>query len=172
MSEKVVLPKFEIPSERGHPAVAMAKIMGGVLLVSMLLLGGATYRRHAAQLQAEQQRDALIAARIAEANAAVEAAKARAAEAAAKEAAVKAKIESDKLAAKQAKDKATADAKLALAEEHHKGGHHHGAKASSKASNKGSKAVASKSAADDKKSSAPKSTRDNAAIDKMLASFK
>lgn len=169
MSEKVVLPKFEIPSERAHPAVAATKIIGALLLVSMLLLGGATYRRHVGLVAAERQRDAVIAARIAEANAAAEAAKARVAEAAAKEAAAKAKVEADKLAAKQAKEKAAADAKAAALADNGGGHHHHHGKAGAKSSGKAT--VAAKGSDGDKKS-APKSTRDNAAIDKLLASFK
>jgi hypothetical protein len=168
MSEKVVLPKFDIPSERTHPAVNAVKIVAGLLAVSLLLLGGATWRRHTAQLAAEQQRDALIAARVAEANAVIEAAKARVAEAAAKEAAAKAeaaaKIEAAKVAAKA---KAGDASKTAVADDSHHHSHHHG-----KASSKGAKgAVAAKSSGDDKKA-APKSTRDNAAIDKLLAQFK
>jgi hypothetical protein len=167
MSEKVVLPKFDIPSERTHPAVNAVKIVAGLLAVSLLLLGGATWRRHTAQLAAEHQRDALIAARVAEANAAIEAAKARVAEAAAKEAAAKADAAAKIEAAKEAKAKADGASKTAVAEDSHHHGHHHG-----KASPKGAKgAVAAKSSGDDKKS-APKSTRDNAAIDKLLAQFK
>ena len=41
MSEKVVLPKFDIPSESAHPVVKAVAIVGALLLVSMLVLGGA-----------------------------------------------------------------------------------------------------------------------------------
>ncbi len=126
MSEKVVLPKFDIPSESAHPVVKAVAIVGALLLVSMLILGGAIWKRRAAQLAAEQRRDALIAARVAEANAAIEAAKARVAEAAAKEAAAKAeaaaKIEAAKLAA-AAKAHPADGSKAAVAEA--SGGHHH-----------------------------------------------
>ncbi len=173
MSEKVVLPKFDLPTERTHPAIKAVAIVGSVLVFSMLILGGAIWKRRAAQLAAEQRRDALIAQRVAEANAVVEAAKARVAEAAAKEAAEKAKLEAAKLAAKQKADDAAAAKKAALATDdshHHGGGHHHaGGKAASASKGKGA-AVAAKSG-DDKKSAA-KPTRDNAAIDKLLASFK
>src|SRR6185437_9104147 len=82
MSEKVVLPKFDLPSERMHPAIKAVAIVGSVLVLSLAILGLGIYQRHKAQLAAEQRRDAIIAQRIAEANAVVEAAKARAAEAA------------------------------------------------------------------------------------------
>jgi hypothetical protein len=169
MSEKVVLPKFDLPSERMHPAIKAVAIVSGVLVLSLAILGLGIYQRHKAQLAAEQRRDAIIAQRIAEANAVVEAAKARAAEAAAKVAAEKAKLEAAKLAAKQKADDAAAAKKAALAEE---SGHRHhlgGSKASSGKGKGAGAAVAAKSG-DDKKSAAPK--RDNAAIDKLLASFK
>ena len=178
MSEKVVLPKFDIPSESAHPAVKAAAIVGALLLVSMLILGGAIWKRREAQLAAEQRRDALIAARVAEANAAIEAAKARVAEAAAKEAAAKAqaaaKIEAAKLAAAAAKgqpgDKPGDGSKASVADAsggHH---HHHGKAAKSKGKG-GDGAMAAKGSGDDKKSAA-KGGRDNAAIDKLLAQFK
>lgn len=166
MSEKVVLPKFDLPSERMHPAIKALAIVGSVLVLSLAILGLGIYQRHKAQLAAEQRRDAIIAQRIAEANAQVEAAKARAAEAAAKVAAEKAKLEAAKLAAKQKADEAAAAKKSALAEaSSHR--HHHAGKGT-----KGKGAGAALAAkGDDKKSpAAPK--RDNATIDKLLASFK
>jgi hypothetical protein len=174
MSEKVVLPKFDIPSESAHPVVKAVAVVGALLLVSMLILGGAIWKRREAQLAAEQRRDALIAARVAEANAAIEAAKARAAEAAAKEAAAKAdaaaKIEAAKLAAAAAKAHPADGTHAAVADA--SGGHHHhhgkGAKGKGKG---GDSAVAAKGSGDDKKSAA-KGGRDNAAIDKLLAQFK
>ena len=177
MSEKVVLPKFDIPSESVHPVVKAVAIVGALLLISMLILGGAIWKRREAQLAAEQRRDALIAARVAEANAAIEAAKARAAEAAAKVAAAKAeaaaKIEAAKLAAAAAKAHPADGSNAAVADA--SGGHHHGhhGKAGAKGKGKGkgdSGAVAAKGS-DDKKSAA-KGGRDNAAIDKLLAQFK
>lgn len=176
MSEKVVLPKFDIPSESVHPAVKAAKIVGGLLGFALLLLSWATWKHHAAQIAAEQQRDALIAARTAEANAAIEAAKARVAEAAAKEAAAKAdaaaKIAAAKLAAAAAKAHPADKASATVADA--SGGHHlgHHGKAGGKGKGKGdSGAVAAKGSGDDKKSAA-KGGRDNAAIDKLLAQFK
>jgi colicin import membrane protein len=172
MSEKVVLPKFDIPSESAHPVVKAVAIVGALLLVSMLILGGAIWKRRAAQLAAEQRRDALIAARVAEANAAIEAAKARVAEAAAKEAAAKAeaaaKIEAAKLAAAAAKAHPADGSKVAVADAGHHHAHHGKA---GKAKGKGGDAVAAKGSSDEKKSAA-KGGRDNAAIDKLLAQFK
>jgi len=168
MSEKVVLPKFDLPSERMHPAIKAVAIVGGVLVLSLAILGLGIYQRHKAQLAAEQRRDAIIAQRIAEANAAVEAAKARAAEAAAKVAAEKAKLEAAKLAAKQKADDAAAAKKAALAED--SSHHHHHAAASKSAKGKGAGAAVASKSGEDKKPAGPK--RDNAAIDKLLASFK
>ena len=171
MSEKVVLPKFDIPSESAHPVVKAVAIVGALLLVSMLILGGAIWKRRAAQLAAEQRRDALIAARVAEANAAIEAAKARVAEAAAKEAAAKAeaaaKIEAAKLAA-AAKAHPADGSKVAVADAGHHHAHHGKA---GKGKSKGGDTVAAKGSSDEKKSAA-RGGRDNAAIDKLLAQFK
>jgi colicin import membrane protein len=170
MSEKVVLPKFDLPSERMHPAIKAVAIVGSLLVLSSAILILGIYQRHKAQLAAEQRRDAIIQQRIAEANAAVEAAKARAAEAAAKVAAEKAKVEAAKIAAKQKADEAAAAKKAALAEESASHHHHHGGgKATAKGKGAGA-AVAAKSSDDNKKPAGPK--RDNAAIDKLLASFK
>jgi hypothetical protein len=162
MAEKVVLPKFDLPGDRMHPTTKILLGVGVLLLVSLMVLGGAVWHRRSLQLAAEQRQAALIAARTAEANAAAEAAKARIAEAEAKKAADQAKA-AEKLAAKNAPaPAATADAGKATA---HKGG---ARKGSSKGS---SKAVASATPAkDEKKSSGSK--RDDAAIDKLLASFK
>jgi len=176
MSEKVVLPKFDIPSESVHPVVKAVAIVGALLLISMLILGGAIWKRREAQLAAEQRRDALIAARVAEANAAIEAAKARAAEAAAKVAAAKAeaaaKVEAAKLAAAAAKGQPGDGSKTTVAEA--SGGHHHHHAKGAKGKGKGKGedgAMAAKGSGDDKKSAA-KGGRDNAAIDKLLAQFK
>src|SRR5580692_9943848 len=65
MSEKVVLPKFDIPTESAHPAFKSLGLVGALLLVSMVVLGGALWKRHQAQMAAEQQRDALVAAKAA-----------------------------------------------------------------------------------------------------------
>jgi hypothetical protein len=168
MSEKVVVPKFEIPSETTHPVIKIVAAIGLALLGTTAILGFAIMHRRSEQAAAIAKRDEIIAARIAEQKAAEDKAKAEAAAAvAAKEAAKKA--EQDKIAA--AKAAAAAEkAKLAEAEPASGGKHkHHHGKASAKGKGAGA-AVASKSG-DDKKTG-PKSTRDNAAIDKLLASFK
>jgi uncharacterized protein HemX len=167
MSEKVVVPKFEIPSETTHPIIKAVAAIGVLLLCTTAILGIAIWHRRSEQMAAVAKRDAIIAAREAAAKAAVEKAKAEAAAAlAAKEAARKA--EEEKIAAAKA---AAAAQKEQLAEAETKSGgrhhHHHHGKASAKG--KGP-AIASKGGED--KKSAPKSTRDNAAIDKLLASFK
>jgi hypothetical protein len=170
MSEKVVLPKFDLPGQGPHPAVRVLQVVGGVLALAMLILGGAMWRHHSMQVAAEARAQALIAARAAEAAAVVEAAKAREAEAAAKIAAAKAATIAAKNGGKTgaAKDAngGSGDASKTLAmngagAKHHGAAHHHAAKG---------KALAK---TDDKKAPAkPGSKRDDAAIDKLLASFK
>jgi hypothetical protein len=173
MSEKVVVPKFEIPSETTHPVIKIVAAIGLALLGTTAILGFAIMHRRSEQAAAIAKRDEIIATRIAEQKAAEDKAKAEAAAAlAAKEAAsAKQKAEQDKIAA--AKAAAAAEkAKLAEAEPAAGGKHkHHHGKANAKGKGAGAgSAVASKSG-DDKKTG-PKSTRDNAAIDKLLASFK
>lgn len=164
MAEKVVLPKFDLPGDRMHPTTKILLGVGVLLLVSLMVLGGAVWHRRSLQLAAEQRQAALIAARTAEANAAAEAAKARIAEAEAKKAADQAKA-AEKLAAKNAPaPAASSDAGKATA---HKS-------SARKSSSKGSsKAVASTTGAQGKEEKkSPGSKRDDAAIDKLLASFK
>lgn len=168
MSEKVVVPKFEIPTETTHPVIKIVAGIGIALLGTTAILGGAIMHRRSEQAAAIAKRDAIIAARIAEQQAAEEKAKAEAAAAlAAKEAAKQAaiKAEQDKIAAKAAEKTKLAEAEKSSSKQHH----HHG-KAIAKGKGAGA-AVASKGG-DDKKPAGPKSTRDNAAIDKLLASFK
>lgn len=168
MSDKVVLPKFNLPGDRTHPAVKLVWGVGGVLLLCLSGLGAVIWSRHSQQLAAERHQEAIVAARLAEANAAAEASKARVAEAAARVALEQAKLAAAKNpppAAPLAAVATTDASKSAAGGGHH--GHHHG---SSKVAGK---TVAKAGPADDKKS-APKSPgekRDDAAIDKLLASF-
>ena len=81
MSEKVVLPKFDLPGKQIHPAVKLMWTVGGLLLLSMVGLGGALYRHHSMEVAEENRKQAEIAAKTAQANAELEAAKARQAEA-------------------------------------------------------------------------------------------
>ena len=166
MSEKVVLPKFDLPGDRMHPAMKAFFAVCGLMVAAMLVLGGALWHRRSLQLAAEARQEALIAARMAEANAAAEAAKARAAEAAARAAAAQAAAQA-RLAARTGAASAPAavpaaggDGKPSALGRHHT--HHRGA---------AGKTVAK---ADDKKSTAKTAgeKRDDAAIDKLLASFK
>jgi len=173
MGEKVVLPKFEVQSESVHPAIKATGAAAALLVSAMLILGWAVWHRRGQQMAAEQRRDAIIAARVAEANAAIEAAKAKEAEAAARVAAEQAKVAAAKAAADaaaQAKADKASDKSTVVADassgHRHSHGHHHGKAGAAKG--KGG-AVASTDS--DGKKSAPKSTRDNAAIDKLLASF-
>jgi colicin import membrane protein len=164
MGEKVVLPKFDLPGDRMHPTTKILLGAGVLLLVSLMVLGGAVWHRRSLQLAAEQRQAALIAARTAEANAAAEAAKARIAEAEAKKAAEQGKA-AERLAAKNA------PAPAAIADGGGKATAH---KSSSRKSSSKSatKVVASKTDAKDEAKKSPGSKRDDAAIDKLLASFK
>jgi hypothetical protein len=172
MSEKVVVPKFEIPSETTHPAIKIIASIAILLLGTTAILGIAIWHRRSEQMAAVAKRDAIIAARAAEAKAAEEKAKAEIAAAiAAKEAARKAVA--DKEAAKIAAAKAASEKqKLAEADDTSSGHHHHHHGKAGGAKGKTAGATVASKSADDKKPSGPKSTRDNAAIDKLLASFK
>jgi hypothetical protein len=163
MSEKVVLPKFDLPGKQMHPAVKLLWMVGGLLALSMLALGGALWRHHAQEVAEENRKQAEIAAKTAQANAEAERAKARQAEAAAQVAMAKAKAEAEAAAKK---NPPSAEAKTATASRKH-GGHH--------GSSKGAKAtVATKGGADEKKPSAGKSggKKGDDVVDKLLASFK
>jgi len=132
-------------------------IIGGLLGLSMVVLGGAMWRHHSLQVAAEVRAQALIAARAAEAAAAVAEAKARAAEAAAKIAAAKAAAAHP---AASAPAKANAGERTVLAAHAH--AHHHGGAVKGKALAK----------SEPKSGGHSGSKRDDAAIDKLLASFK
>ncbi|HVV15887.1 MAG TPA: hypothetical protein VHH90_01685 [Polyangia bacterium] len=177
MSEKVVVPKFEIPSETTHPAIKIIASIALLLLGTTAILGIAIWHRRSEQMAAVAKRDAIIAARAAEAKAADDKAKAEIALAiAVKEAARKAAADKEaaKEAAKIAAAKAAASDKqnLAEADDNSKGHHHHHHGKAGGARGKIAGATVASKGADDKKPSGPKSTRDNAAIDKLLASFK
>jgi hypothetical protein len=172
MSEKVVLPKFDLPGQGPHPAVLAVRVCAGVLAVSLIFLGVAMWRQHSLQLAAEARAQALIAERAAEAAAAAEAAKARAAEAAAKVEAAKLAAAARNTTPKAEASKTTvADAGAAGATAgtgaSRRHGHRHGGATALKATR--SKGLAK---SDDKKPARPGSKRDDAAIDKLLASFK
>lgn len=166
MSEKVVLPKFDLPGQGPHPAIRVLQVAGGLMGAALLVLGVAMWRHHSMQVAAEARAQALIATRAAEAAAAIEAAKAREAEAAAKIVAAKAAKEAAKLAAAEAAKASAAEAANSASSSSKSKSRHH-----AKAGGKGAgKAVAAAAKTEDKKPSGSK--RDDAAIDKLLASFK
>jgi hypothetical protein len=165
MSEKVVLPKFDLPGQGPHPAVRAMWIAGGLLGFAVLVLGGAIWRHYSLRAATEARAQAMVAAEEAKARAAIEEAKARAAEALAKAEAAKAAAAAPKtVAVAKADDAAGSDATVAGASSSHH--HHHSKAGKGKASAKGGddKKVAQKSSGGSK--------RDDAAIDKLLASFK
>src|SRR6476646_4129392 len=93
MSEKVVLPKFDLPGKQMHPAVKLLLTVGGLLVLSIVGLVGALYRHHSMEVAEENRKQAEIAAKTAQANAEAEEAKAKVAMAKAKaEAEAKAKL--------------------------------------------------------------------------------
>ncbi len=163
MSEKVVLPKFDLPGKQTHPAVKLLWLVGGLLGFAMLALGGALWRHRSMELAEENRKQAEIAAKTAQANAEAEAAKARQAEAVAKVEEAKAKIaeaEAPKVAAP------SGDAKVATTSGRHRGGHHGAAKG-------GAKTTVAKGGADDKSKPASKpGKKGDDVVDKLLASFK
>ena len=166
MGEKVVLPKFELPGDRTHPALKILAIVGGMMVLCTGILGMALWRHHAQQMAASARQEALIAQRTAEANAAAEAAKARAAEAAAKIAAAQ--------AAKAAPPTHLASAAAPVAADvgkpsggHHRAAGHHKTKDKSTS---GAKTVAAKGPAPAETKASQKKKDD--AVDKILASFK
>src|SRR4029079_2062611 len=108
MSEKVVLPKFDLPGKQTHPAVKLLWTVGGLLGLSVLGLGGALYRHRSMEGAEENRKQAHIAAKNAQANAELEAAKARQAEAIASVALAKAKAEAEIRAKKEAAKEAAA----------------------------------------------------------------
>jgi hypothetical protein len=161
MSQKVVLPKFDLPGQGPHPAVLAIRIAVGALGLALVVLAGALWHHQSLQTAAEEHAKALVAERAAQAAAAADAEKARAAEAAAKIAQAQAAV---KAVAAQPKSAAVAAGTEGTAAADESGHHHHHHHASSK-----SKPVAR---GDDRKPSRPTSKRDDAAIDKLLASFK
>ena len=183
MSDKVVLPKFDLPGDRTPAAIKVVWAVGGVLLLCFVGLGLLVMNRHQQQLAAERRQEAIVAARLAEANAATEAAKARAAEAAARVAAARAATEKAKIEAKMAAAAARNPPAVALASNESgtgagRHGRHHfaatkAAATKAAATKAGSKPLAKAGPADDKKSAAKSTSekRDDAAIDKLLASF-
>ena len=178
MSEKVVLPKFDLQRKQTHPAVKLLWMVGGLLGLAMLALGGALWRHRSMELAEENRKQAEIAAKTAQANAELEAAKARQAEAVAAVAMAKAKAEAELAAKKSAADtahpgapaapKAVAPsgyAKVATTAGRHHGGHH--------GATKGAKATVAKGGADDKaKPGAKPGKKGDDVVDKLLASFK
>jgi hypothetical protein len=163
MSEKVVLPKFDLPGSGPHPAVRALWIVGGLLGVAMLVLGGAMWRHQAAQETAEQEAKARVAAQLAETEAATQAAKVKPV----------AKLDkSDAATAKSASatgSTASAAPPAVATESHHHAAasRHHGA---SKPAGKAS-ALAKSDTTHGKAAPLSKKKGDDA-IDKLLASFK
>jgi hypothetical protein len=173
MSEKVVLPKFDLPGQGPHPAVKALFAVAGLLGLAMVVLGATLWHNHSRAMAAEEEKKALVAQRTAEALAAAEAAKAKVAEEQAKAAAAKAaaKVGAKPGAAQAATASAEAPAASApAAESHHKGSSHH--HASSSASHGKALAKGDGHASPTPKAQAASNKKKDDAIDKLLAQFK
>ena len=170
MSEKVVLPKFDLPGDRMHPAMKVLMMVGGLLLLSMLVLGGALWRHRSMELAEEARKQAVIAARTAEANAVAEAAKARQAEAQASQAAAQAKIAEVNAAKNAPKTVAAVDKSASPSSSGKK--HSSSRHSSSKSGSKPAVAAAAAKPGDDKKATAASKKKGDDVIDKLLASYK
>jgi len=168
MSEKVVLPKFDLPGDRMHPAMKVLLMVAGLLVFSMVLLGGALWRHRSMELAEEARKQAVIAARTAEANAAAEAAKARQAEAQASQAAAQAKIAEANAAKNAPRTVAAVDKSAPASAKKHSSSRH----SSSKNGSKPTVAAAVAKPGDDKKPTAASKKKGDDVIDKLLASYK
>jgi len=91
MGQPVVLPKLEVPRQKLHWSFRVLWIAGGLLAVSMMVLGGAMYRVHLVRAEAERARDEQIAQEKADAEAKIREAQVVAAKAAAMKAQAEAK---------------------------------------------------------------------------------
>jgi hypothetical protein len=167
MSEKVVLPKFDLPGDRMHPAMKVLLSVAGLLVFAMVLLGGALWRHRSMELAEEARKQAVIAARTAEANAVAEAAKARQAEAQASAAAAQAKIAEVNAAKHAPKAVATAEKPASSSGKRHSLRH-----SSSKGGSKATVAAAPAKPGDEKKPTAASKKKGDDVIDKLLASYK
>ena len=169
MSEKVVLPKFDLPGKQMHPAVKLLLGAGGMLVLAIGILVAAVWRNHSMEVAEENRKQAEIAAKTAEANAEIERAKLHQKELDTQVALAKAKVEAEAAAKKNAA--AGGDAKVATAGSSSTGrrhGHHASAKA-------GGKTTVAKAGApgDDKKPAAKGGgKKGDDVVDKLLASFK
>src|SRR5215471_13543508 len=124
MSEKVVLPKFDVPGKQMHPAVKLALFAGGLLVLAVGLLGAALYRNHAMEVAEENRKQAEIAAKTAEANAKIEQAKLHQKELDTQVALAKAKVEAEAAAKKNAAAAGAGGSQPTAVAGRHHGGHH------------------------------------------------
>jgi|SRR5580765_7561248 len=163
MSEKVVLPKFDVPGKRMHPAVKLFLSAGGLLVLAVGLLGAALYRNHAMEVAEENRKQAEIAAKTAEANAKIEQAKLHQKELDTQVALAKVKAE-EAAAKKNAPAGGGASTPTAVAGRHH-GAHHGTAKG-------GAKTTVAKAGDDKKPAAKGGGKKGDDVVDKLLASFK
>src|SRR5678816_4174441 len=80
MSEKVVLPKFDLPGKQMHPAMKVLWASVAMMVFAVGGLGFVLWRHHAQVVAEENRKQAEIEAKTAEAKAAADVAKARAEE--------------------------------------------------------------------------------------------
>jgi cytoskeletal protein RodZ len=165
MSEKVVLPKFDLPGKQMHPAMKVLWASVAMMVFAVGGLGFVLWRHHAQVVAEENRKQAEIEAKAAEAKAAADVAKAHAEEAKAKVALVEAEAKK----AREAKNApaAAGDGKQAPTAGHHHPGHH-GSKGGAKTT------VAKAGAGTDEKKPPAKGNnkKGDDVVDKLLASFK
>jgi len=173
MGQPVVLPKLEVPRQKLHWSFRVLWIAGGLLAVSMMVLGGAMYRVHLVRVEAERARDAQIAQEKADAEAKIREAQVAAAKAAALKAQAEAKAAEAAAAAKTLAlantlpstetAPTTADDFAGKKGHHHRRGH---------TSARARKIAVGSSEGGSGKNVAPGPKRNDAAIDELLSKMK
>src|SRR6266498_1290392 len=101
MSEKVVLPKFDLPGKQMHPAMKLLWASVGLVVFAIGGLSLVLWRHHAQEVAEQNRKQAEIEAKTAEAKSAADVAKARAEEAKAKVALAQEEAKAKAAAAKQ-----------------------------------------------------------------------
>jgi hypothetical protein len=171
MGQPVVLPKLEVPRPKLHWSFRVLWIAGGLLAISVLILGGAMYRVHLVHAEAERVRDEKIAHEKAEAEAKIREAQVAAAKAAAEKAMAEAKA-AEAAAAKSLALANTLPAAGAVPEDaSKKASHHHRGHTSLRAHRMIASAKDTSSGSSAKTASGG-SKRNDAAIDELLSKMK
>jgi len=170
MAQPVVLPKLEVPRPKVHWSFRVLWIAGGLLAVSVLILGGAMYRVHLVHAEAERVRDEKIAREKADAEAKIREAQVAAAKAAAEKAMAEAKAAEAAAAKSLALANTLPSAGSEPDETAKRLSHHHRGHTSLRAHRM--VASAKETSSGSPKSSSGGSKRNDAAIDELLSKMK